>query len=85
MLHIVAMQKLGFEALIASRPGSERDAVCAMVAARILSPHTKQATTRWWHTTPPPEEFDGKRSTNHRLSRRQGSGHAAADLLTEAA
>lgn len=53
----VAMQRLGFEALIASRPGPERDAVCAMVAARILSPHTKLATTRWWHTTTLPEEF----------------------------
>jgi len=53
----VAMQKLGFESLIASRPGAERDVVCAMVAARILSPHTKLATTRWWHTTTLPEEF----------------------------
>jgi hypothetical protein len=53
----VAMQKLGFESLIASRPGPERDAVCAMVAARILSPHTKLATTRWWHTTTLAEEF----------------------------
>ena len=53
----VAMQELGFEALIASRPGPERDAVCAMVAARILSPHTKLATTRWWHATTLPEEF----------------------------
>jgi len=53
----VAMQRLGFESLIASRPGPERDAVCAMVAARILSPHTKLATTRWWHTTTLPEEF----------------------------
>ncbi len=53
----VAMQKLGFDSLIASRPGPERDAVCAMVAARILSPHTKLATTRWWHTTTLPEEF----------------------------
>jgi transposase len=53
----VAMQKLGFESLIASRPSPERDAVCAMVAARILSPHTKLATTRWWHTTTLPEEY----------------------------
>lgn len=53
----VAMQKLGFESLIASRSSAERDAVCAMVAARILSPHTKLATTRWWHTTTLPEEF----------------------------
>lgn len=53
----VAMQKLGFESLIASRPSAERDTVCAMVAARVLSPHTKLATTRWWHTTTLPEEF----------------------------
>ena len=53
----VAMQRLGFESLIASRPGPERDAVCAMVAARILAPHTKLATTRWWHTTTLPQEF----------------------------
>jgi hypothetical protein len=30
--------------------------VLAMVAARILAPHTKLATTRWWHTTTLPEE-----------------------------
>jgi len=53
----VAMQKLGFESLIASRSSAERDAVCALVAARILSSHTKLATTRWWHTTTLPEEF----------------------------
>jgi transposase len=53
----VAMQTLGFDSLIASRSSPERDAVCAMVAARILSPHTKLATTRWWHTTTLPEEF----------------------------
>jgi hypothetical protein len=53
----VAMQRLGFESLIASRPSPERDAVCAMVAARILAPHTKLATTRWWHTTTLAEEY----------------------------
>jgi transposase len=53
----VAMQRLGFESLIASRSGPERDAVCAMVAARVLAPHTKLATTRWWHTTTLAEEY----------------------------
>ena len=53
----VAMQKLGFESLIASRPGPQRDAVCAMVAARIVAPHTKLATTRWWHTSTLAEEY----------------------------
>ena len=47
----VAMQRLGFESLVAARRCRERDLVCAMVAARILAPHTKLATTRWWHTT----------------------------------
>ena len=46
-----AMERLGFERLLASRPSRERNLVCAMVTARILAPHTKLATTRWWHTT----------------------------------
>ncbi len=47
----VAMQRLGFANLIASRPSWQRDLVVAMVAARILEPDSKLATTRWWHTT----------------------------------
>jgi transposase len=54
----VAMQRLGLESLVASRRCRERDLVCAMVAARIIAPHTKLATTRWWHTTTLAEEFD---------------------------
>src|SRR3990172_7635458 len=46
-----AMARLGFEALLASRRSPERDRVCALVAARIVAPHTKLATTRWWQTT----------------------------------
>lgn len=53
----VAMRRVGFESLVASRPSRERDWVCAMVAARVLAPHTKLATTRWWHTTTLAEEF----------------------------
>jgi transposase len=47
----VAMQRLGFARLIASRPSRQRDLVVAMVVARILEPDSKLATTRWWHTT----------------------------------
>jgi hypothetical protein len=47
----VAMQRLGFASLVASRRCRERDLICALVAARIIAPHTKLATTRWWHTT----------------------------------
>src|SRR4030067_463882 len=43
-----AMKRLGFDALLSSRPCRERDLVIAMGAARILQPHSKLATTRWW-------------------------------------
>jgi hypothetical protein len=46
-----AMHRLGFAQLLSTRAAPERDLVCAMVAARILAPHTKLATTRWWHTS----------------------------------
>src|SRR6201997_3261857 len=47
----LAMQRLGFASLLGSTPSREREQVMAMVAARIVAPHTKLATTRWWHTT----------------------------------
>jgi hypothetical protein len=53
----LAMQRVGFAALLAVKPCRERDLVLAMVGARILAPHTKLATTRWWHTTTLAEEF----------------------------
>src|SRR5882672_9924602 len=53
----VAMQRLGFAALIAAKPSPERDRVLAMVAARIVAPHTKLATTRWWRTTTLAEDW----------------------------
>ena len=54
----VAMQRLGIERLLAARPARERDLVCAMIAARIVAPHTKLATARWWHATTLAEDFD---------------------------
>lgn len=51
------MQRLGFASLIAPKPSRQRDLVLAMVASRIVSPHTKLATTRWWHTTTLAEDF----------------------------
>ena len=53
----LTLRRLGFAALIASKPGDERDLVLAMVASRILAPHTKLATTRWWHTTTVAHDF----------------------------
>jgi hypothetical protein len=51
------MRRLGIPELITSRPSRERDLVLAMIAARVLEPDSKLATTRWWHTTTIPEEF----------------------------
>jgi len=53
----LAMKRLGFESLIASKRSHERDLVVAMVAARILKPNSKLATTRWWHLTTLPDEL----------------------------
>lgn len=53
----LTVQRLGLAGLLASKPCRERDLVLAMLGARILAPHTKLATTRWWHTTTLAEEF----------------------------
>lgn len=52
------MKRVGFAKLIGSRPSAERDLVVAMVAARVLEPDSKLATTRWWHSTSLPELLD---------------------------
>jgi transposase len=52
---LAAMRRLGFPGLIHSRPSHQRDLVVAMVAARILKPQSKLATTRWWFSTTLPE------------------------------
>jgi len=70
----VAMHRLGFAALVAARPSRERDQVCALVASRIVAPHTKLATTRWWHTTTLAEDFDVAAATENDL-------YAAMDWL----
>ena len=53
----LAMERLGVESLIASRASPERERICALIAARVIAPHTKLATTRWWQTTTLAEEF----------------------------
>jgi transposase len=53
----LAMRRLRFESVIAAKPSRERELVAAMVAARIVAPHTKLATTRWWHTTTLASDF----------------------------
>lgn len=51
------MRKLGMDRLVSSTPCRERDLVLAMVAARVLFPSSKLATSRVWHTCTLAEEF----------------------------
>jgi transposase len=53
----LTLQRLGLASVLGSKPCRERELVLAMVAARIVAPHTKLATTRWWHTTTLAEDF----------------------------
>ncbi|MEE4331653.1 MAG: IS1634 family transposase [Wenzhouxiangella sp.] len=53
----VAMQRLGMARLLASRASPQRDRVLAMIAARVLCPDTKLATTRRWQHSTLADEF----------------------------
>ena len=55
---MTAMRRLDFSRLICSRRSRQRDLVVAMVAARILEPKSKLATTVWWADTTLPEILD---------------------------
>lgn len=48
---MTSMTRLGFPRLLCSRPSRQRDLVVAMVAARILKPQSKLATSRSWSMT----------------------------------
>ncbi len=54
---VSTMKRLGFDSLLASRSSHQRELALAMIAARVLQPHTKLATTRWWHDTTLPQIF----------------------------
>lgn len=73
---LTTMRHLGFASLVASRPCRERDLVVAMVAARVLEPHSKLATTRAWHTTTLAEECAVQDANEDEL-------YAAMDWLLE--
>jgi transposase len=52
---LTAMRRLDFSRLICSRRSRQRDLIVALVAARILEPRSKLATTLWWADTTLPE------------------------------
>jgi transposase len=52
---LTAMQRLRLPELLAARQSRERDLAVALIAAQILKPQSKLATTRWWHKTSLPD------------------------------
>ena len=70
----LAMQRLGLASVVASAPSRQRDLVLAMVAARIVQPDTKLATTRRWHGSTLAEDFGVTSATEDDL-------YAAMDWL----
>ena len=73
---LTAMRQLDFASLLASRPSRERARVVGLVAARLLEPCSKLATSRWWHLTTLPEELGVEDATEDDL-------YAALDWLLE--
>jgi transposase len=63
------MRKLGLDSLLAAKRCRERDLVMAMIAARLLHPCSKLATTREWHTTTLAEELSVADATEDDLYR----------------
>jgi transposase len=53
-----SLRRLGLESLLASQPSRQRDLALAMIAARLLDPCSKLATTRLWHTSTLAEELN---------------------------
>lgn len=48
---LATMRKLGIDQLLASRRSTQRELTLAMIAARVIQPASKLATTRWWQDT----------------------------------
>ncbi len=66
---LTAIQKLGLDFILAAKRCRERDLVVAMIAARLLHPCSKLATTREWHTTTLAEELSVADATEDELYR----------------
>jgi transposase len=67
---LLALRKLGLDAMLSAQRCRERDLVLAMILERLLDPCSKLATTRQWHSTTLAEEL--------------GVGEATEDELYEA-
>jgi transposase len=51
------MRQLGVDTLLGAKTSPERELILAMIAARVLFPSSKLATTRHWHSTTLAEEL----------------------------
>jgi len=54
---LLAIRRLKLDALLTPKPSRVRQLLLALLVARILEPHSKLATTRWWHTSTLPEQL----------------------------
>ncbi len=64
---LAAMKRLGMRELLSTRPSFEADVVMGMIAARVVAPHTKLATTRWWRTRTLPQDLSIEHATEDDL------------------
>jgi len=64
---LATMKRLGMRELLSSRPAFEADVVMGMIAARVVAPHTKLATTRWWRTRTLPQDLSIEHATEDDL------------------
>jgi transposase len=73
---LAAIRRLGVRELFGARRSRQADLVIGLIAARVLAPHTKLATTRWWHTRTLAEDLGVADATEDEL-------YAAMDWLLE--
>ena len=63
----IAMVRLGIATLLDRKPSRERSLVAAMIAARVLDPQSKLATTRSWGHSTLGEHFGVEDADEHEL------------------
>lgn len=66
---LLAIRKLGLDAIISAKSCAERELVLAMIVERILHACSKLATTRLWHSTTLAEELGVAEATEDDLYR----------------
>jgi transposase len=64
---LAAMKRLGMRELLSTRASFEADVAMGMIAARLVAPHTKLATTRWWRTRTLPQDLSIEHATEDDL------------------